>query len=329
MRLVALGSLGGTITMTSTSQQSGVTPTAGADDLVAAVPGLDRVAEVQPTTLGSVPSASLTFDDVLAALAWARGEVEAGAAGVVLVQGTDTLEETAFLLDLFWERPEPLVVTGAMRPPQHAGADGPANLLASVATAASPQMRDAGVLVVLNDEVHAAARVRKTDSTALEAFTSPGTGPLARVVEREPVALSGRARRPAMATPDPGSRVRVALLESSLDDRADLLRLLASQGYDGLVLAAFGVGHVSDATAQAVSDVAPQVPVVVASRTGTGSTLTRTYGFTGSESDLLARGAVLSGWLDARKSRVLLWALLSLGRDGEAIREEFARRGSG
>jgi L-asparaginase len=327
MRLVALGSLGGTITMTSTSRQSGVTPTAGADDLVAAVPGLDRVAEVHATTLGSVPSASLTFDDVLAALAWARGEVEAGAAGVVLVQGTDTLEETAFLLDLFWERPEPLVVTGAMRPPQHAGADGPANLLASVATAASPQMRDTGVLVVLNDEVHAAARVRKTDSTALDAFASPGTGPLARVVEREPVNLSGRARQPAMATPDPGSRVRVALLESSLDDRADLVRLLVSQGYDGLVLAAFGVGHVSDATAEAVSDVVPQVPVVVASRTGAGSTLTRTYGFTGSESDLLARGAVLSGWLDARKSRVLLWALLSLGHQGQTIREEFARRG--
>jgi len=327
MALVALGSLGGTITMTSSSPDSGVTPTAGADDLVAAVPGLAGVAEVQPTTLMSVPSASMTFDEVLAALAWARGEVEAGAAGVVLVQGTDTLEETAYLLDLFWDRPEPLVVTGAMRPPQHAGADGPANLLASVATAASPDLRDIGVLVVLDNEVHAAARVRETDSTALHAFTSPATGPLARVVERDPVVLSRRDRQAALPTPDPGSRVRVGLLESSLDDRADLVRLLVSQGYDGLVLAAFGVGHVSDATAEAVSDVVRQVPVVVASRTGAGSTVARTYGFTGSESDLLARGAVLSGWLDARKSRVLLWALLSLGRDGVDVREEFARRG--
>ena len=237
------------------------------------------------------------------------------------------LEETAYLLDLCWDRAEPLVVTGAMRPPQHAGADGPANLLASVATAAASQMRDAGVLVVLDDEVHAAARVRKTDSTALHAFTSPATGPLARVVEREPVVLSRRDRPGALPTPDPGTPVRVGLLESSLDDRADLVRLLVSQGYDGLVLAAFGVGHVSDATAEAVSDVAHQVPVVVASRTGAGSTLTWTYGFTGSESDLLARGAVLSGWLDARKSRVLLWALLSLGRDAGEIAEEFRRRG--
>ena len=327
MPLVALGSLGETITMTSTSPHSGVTPTAGADDLVDAVPGLDAVAEVHATTLRSVPSASLTFDDVLAALAWARGEVEAGASGVVLVQGTDTLEETAYLLDLFWDRAEPLVLTGAMRPPQQVGADGPANLLASVVTAASPQLRDAGVVVVLDEEVHAAARVRKADTTALHAFTSPASGPLARVVDREPVLLSCRERPAALPTPDPGSRVRVGLLESSLDDRADLVRLLVSQGYDGLVLAAFGVGHVSDATAEAVSDVVSKVPVVVASRTGAGSTLTGTYGFTGSESDLLARGAVLSGWLDARKSRVLLWALLSLGRDGAAIREEFARRG--
>jgi L-asparaginase len=326
MPLVALGSLGGTITMTSPSH-GGVTPTAGADDLLDAVPGLADVAEVHATTLRSVPSASLTFDDVLAALAWARGEVEAGASGVVLVQGTDTLEETAYLLDLFWDRAEPLVLTGAIRPPQHAGTDGPANLLASVATAASPQMRDVGVVVVLDDEVHAAARVRKTDTTALHAFTSPATGPLARLVERAPVVLSCRDRPVALPTPDSGSRVRVGLLESSLDDRADLVRLLVSQGYDGLVLAAFGVGHVSDATAEAVSDVVSKVPVVVASRTGAGSTLTQTYGFTGSESDLLARGAVLSGWLDARKSRVLLWALLSLGRDGGQIREEFARRG--
>ena len=327
MPLVALGSLGGTITMTSTSPQSGVTATAKADDLVAAVPGLGEVAEVQTSTLRSVPSASLTFDDVLAALAWAHGEVEAGAAGVVLVQGTDTLEETAYLLDLFWDRPEPLVVTGAMRPPQHAGADGPANLLASVATAASPDLRGIGVVVVLDEEVHAAARVRRTDTTALQAFTSPATGPLARVVECEPVVLSRRDRLDALPTPDPGSRVRVGLLESTLDDRADLVRLLVAQGYDGLVLASFGVGHVSDSTAEAVSDVVGQVPVVVASRTGGGSTLARTYGFTGSESDLLARGAVLSGWLDARKSRVLLWALLSLGRSGGEVREEFARRG--
>jgi L-asparaginase len=247
---------------------------------------------------------------------------------VVLVQGTDTLEETAYLLDLFWDRAEPLVVTGAMRPPQHAGADGPANLLASVATAVSPHLRDAGVVVVLDDEVHAASRVRKSDSTTLHAFTSPAAGPLARVVEREPVVLSGRARPRPLPTPDPGSEVRVGLLESSLDDRADLVRLLVSQGYDGLVLAAFGVGHVSDATAEAVSDVVRQVPVVVASRTGAGSTLTRTYGFTGSETDLLARGAVLSGWLDARKARVLLWSLLSLGRERDEVREEFARRGS-
>lgn len=327
MPLVALGSLGGTITMTSTQPGTGVTPTAGAGDLVAAVPGLRDMAEVQPTTLGSVPGASLTFDHILAALAWARGEVEAGASGVVLVQGTDTLEESAYLLDLFWDRAEPLVVTGAMRHPQQAGADGPANLLASVATAAAPRLRGAGVVVVLDDEVHAASRVRRTDSTALHAFTSPAAGPLARLVERDPVVLARPDRPGHLPTPEPGSRVRVGLLESSLDDRADLVRLLVSQGYDGLVLGAFGVGHVSDATAEAVSDVVGQVPVVVASRTGGGSTLTRTYGFTGSESDLLARGAVLSGWLDARKSRVLLWALLSLGHDGDTIRGEFARRG--
>jgi L-asparaginase len=120
---------------------------------------------------------------------------------------------------------------------------------------------------------------------------------------------------------------RVALLESTLDDQGSMVRLAVRDGYDGVVVGGFGVGHVSEQTADAMSEAVGRVPVVVASRTGGGSTLTRTYGFPGSESDLLRRGAVLAGWLDPRKSRLLLWALLALGRDGDRIRQEFQSRG--
>jgi L-asparaginase len=324
---VAVGSLGGTITMTSATG-TGVTPSLGADDLLATVPGLDAVASLETDTLAVLPGASLRHDHVLGALAWARAAVDRGASGVVLVQGTDTLEETAYLLDLFWDRPEPLVVTGAMRSPQRAGSDGPANLLASVTTAAHPASRGLGAVVVMNDEIHAAARVSKGDSSAVDAFRSPVFGPLGRVLEGRPVYGNRPPRHPHLPVPEDASdEPRVALLATHLGDAGDLLDMVVDADYDGVVLAALGVGHVPSPVAEVVSKAAERLTVVFATRTGAGPTAEHTYGFVGSESDLISRGAVPAGWLTPPKARLLLWALLRLGSPGQ-IRAEFARRGA-
>ncbi|MET0999042.1 MAG: asparaginase [Marmoricola sp.] len=325
---VAVGSLGGTIAMTSESG-AGVTPTLRADDLVAAVPGLADVAALEAVTLALLPSASLGYADCAAALEWAHRAIDDGAAGVVLVQGTDTLEETAYLFDLSWDRPEPLVVTGAMRSPQRAGTDGPANLLAAVTTAASPASRDLGVLVVMNDEIHAAARVAKTDSMAVQAFRSPVFGSLGRLVEGVPAYGNRPHRHPALAGPIvPGASPRVALLTTHLGDDGELVRLTAAAGHDGLVLATLGVGHVPAAVAEAVGEAAARLPVVFASRTGAGATARGTYGFAGSERDLVDRGAVPAGWLTPVKARLLLWSLLGRGSTREEIACELALRGA-
>jgi L-asparaginase len=167
--VIAVASLGGTITMTGSG---GVVPSLTADDLLSAVPGIPPSISVRAETLFAKPGASLSFADIAAALDWARSAVATGADGVILIQGPDTLEETSYLLDLYWDLPQPLILTGAMRSPQQAGADGPANILAALVTAASAESRDRGVLVVMNDEVHAASRVRKSDTTALAAFVS-------------------------------------------------------------------------------------------------------------------------------------------------------------
>jgi L-asparaginase len=295
---------------------------------VAAVPGLDEVAELSVATLRTEPGAWLTPPDVVAVAEWARGQIaDGGADGVVVMQGTDTIEETAYLLDLYWDRPEPLVVSGAMRAPSAAGADGPANLLAATVVAASAAARDRGALVVLNDDVHAAVRVRKTDAIAVHTFGSGPFGPVGRVHEGRVTFAGGPARWPALPLPAGGSAPRVALLETHLGDRGDLLRLVADDGYDGIVLAGFGAGHVSAALAEVVDGVVGRCPVVLASRTGGGPVLTRTYGFVGSEQDLLARGIVPAGWLDPRKARLLLWALLAAGADDGTVRETVTARG--
>ena len=322
---VAVASLGGTITMTS-SRPDGrdVAPSLDAADLMRLLPD-SAVVDVQTATLASVPGAWLTFDNVAETLDWARSAVSAGAAGAVVVQGTDTIEETAYLLDLYWERQEPLIVTGAMRSAQALGADGPANLAAAIAVAAAPSSRDRGVMVVLNDEIHAAARVRKTHSSAPNAFCSPAFGPAGYVVAGN-VSYGGRSAR---TRPLLGSRprsARVALVETVLGDRGELLEIVAGAGYDGVVAAGFGVGHVSDAFADVIERI-PQLPVVVASRTGAGPTHESTYGFAGSESDLISRGAIMAGWLDARKARILLCCLLGAGSSRAEIDAEFDIRG--
>jgi L-asparaginase len=324
---VSAASLGGTIAMTSpTADGQGVRPALSAEQLLEAVPALAEIADLRATTLATLPGASLTFEQVLRALDWARAETTAGAGGAVIIQGTDTIEETAYLLDLYWEESAPLVVTGAMRSPQTPGADGPANLVASVRVACAESSRGRGVLVVLNDEIHSACRVRKMRASGPDAFASPSFGPLGYVDEHRPVYGSASADRRTLRLPKPFVMPSVALLETFLGDDGTILDAVVRSGFHGIVLAGFGVGHVSAAVADAVARANTSVPVVLASRTGAGSTHRSSYGFVGSESDLIARGAISAGWLDARKARVLLACLLAGGANPAEIRTEFSYR---
>src|ERR1700743_1106386 len=181
---IALFTLGGTIASTSTG--AGVMPQLTGADLLAAAPGLERAGvTVGVHDFRQVPSSSLTVADVLDLVRAIRAEVAAGAGGVVVSQGTDTIEETAFLGDLLYAGDVPGVFTGAMRNPTRAGPDGPANLRAAVAVAASPQARGLGCLVVLGDEIHAARFVSKAHTTSVTAFVSPPAGAL-RIVGEDP-----------------------------------------------------------------------------------------------------------------------------------------------
>jgi L-asparaginase len=326
---VSIVSLGGTIaTVPAADGRTGAVIGLSPQDLVAAVPQLARAGVgLDLVDLRRLPGASVTVDDVRAAAETARSAVAAGAAGVVVTQGTDTIEETAFLLDLLWTDPAPIVVAGAMRYPGLAGADGPANLLAAVRVAASVQARDMGCLVVMSDEIHAARWVRKAHSVSPGAFASPAAGPVGCVVEGEPRVWWRRpGRLTNHATVDSG--VRVALVTVCLDDDGGLLGAIDDR-YAGAVVAGFGAGHVPDTMVEPLERMAAHMPVVLASRIGVGPVLSATYGFHGSESDLQGRGLIGAGFLDAYKARILLQVLLSAGADRAEIAATFRTAGRG
>jgi L-asparaginase len=318
---VAVFGLGGTIAMAH-APDGGVSPVLSASDLLAAVPGLNDVqAELRVQDFRNKPGASLDFTDLYELAAAIDEALNDGCAGAVVTEGTDTIEEVAYVLDLLLPTDAPVVVTGAMRNPTMAGADGPANILAAIRVAASPRARGLGCLVVLNDQVHAARWVQKAHTGSPAAFVSPDHGPLGHVIEGR-VRIPVRIRRSPPFGLVPRRSARVGLVIIALGDDGTLIEALAEH-VDGLVVAAFGAGHVPAAVAPVLGKLAGRIPVVLASRTGAGPVHRVTYGFPGSERDLLARGLISAGCLDPLKARIMLHLLIASGVDHAEIRKAF------
>jgi len=306
---------------------------AGADDLVAAVPLLKELADIEAETVSRVGSHSLSFDDIHAV---ARKIAATGADGVVVTQGTDTLEETGFLLDLLVKRDIPVIVTAAMRNPALTSADGPGNLLAAVRVACDPWIRrhtrSLGVMAVMLDEVYAVADAVKAHPTRLNAFAAPQTGPIAALVEdrimplglpvRDAVEVARQALGPASGAAQP-----VALLWMGLDEPGHLMEAILAApdrlGYRGVLVAAMGGGHIPERVADQAARLAAALPTVVAARAGGGPLLRHTYGGPSSEIALRKAGLIWGGRLHPLKARVLLETCLRAKLDRAAIAKVF------
>ena len=319
---VAVLSLGGTISSTDTGS-GGVAPSLSGEDLIKDVPEIAEVAEVSATSLRQVPGSELRLEDLIELSKEIQAHIEDGTRGIVVTQGTDSIEETSFILDLLVDAETPVVVTGAMRHPSLPGADGPANLLASVQVAVSEAARGVGTVVVLNDEIHAARFVQKKHTSNPATFRSPLTGPIGWVSEGTPRIATRPVGRYHVPLPEKTQDHPVALYTVGLGDDGRLLEAIGQLGYEGLVIEALGGGHVLSYMADPLETLSGEIPVVLASRTGSGEVLRNTYGFTGSETDLLSRGLISAGILDGPKARLLLSLLLGSGASREKVTEAF------
>lgn len=304
---IAIGSLGGTICMTEKISGNGVVPSLGAKDFVDALPKELKKVELYTESLFALPSGHLKFEMLLEAIAWAKKEVKNGADGVILTQGTDTLEESAFLCDLLWDKAEPLVLCGAMRSAGELGSDGLRNLYSAILCASSSQSQHRGVLVVMNDKIHLAKWVRKSNSFSLDTFTSDGKD-CGEVIENEVRYFHPHPKnRPYFPIPKSTTK-KVFLFEQTLGDDDGVLEWV-SQNQSGLVISGYGAGHLSLEVAKWLDNLS--IPVVICTRTTSGSTAYRTYGYTGAEIDIQKRGGIMGGYLSARKARILLWVILN------------------
>jgi L-asparaginase len=261
----------------------------------------------------------MTFDDARA-LADLIERLAGECRGIVVTHGTDTLEEMAFLLDFSVTCETPIVVTGALRPADNPGADGIANLLGALRVAGSEAARECGVLVVLNDEIHAARFVSKQDTSNLSAFSSPGFGPIGRIAEDRPLLVFRplRSARIAWRQPPP----EVGLLTVGFSDHFGLRRWVEDPPA-GLIIAGVGGGHVPESWVEPLEALARRIPCILASRCPAGPALRGTYGYPGGERDLIGRGLLSAGTLSAAKARILLAVLLSAQAEREAIRATF------
>jgi len=309
---VALFALGGTIASAG-KPGAGATVQLTGDDLLATVSEAQIPVDLEVSQLQNVASGDLSWSDVLQLRDGIYSAVTRGIDGVVVTQGTDTLEETSYTLDLISDLDIPIVFTGAMRPSTAPGADGPANLLAAVSVAGSREARGLGVLAVLNDEIHLSRYVRKSHTTSVGTFRSATIGPIGYLQEGEVricLRPTGRVYVPVGPTTRP-ARIAAWPLTFNSDDA--LLRAIPDLGYEGAVVLAFGGGHVPSWLVPAVEAVAKDLPLVLASRTLGGETLSSTYAYPGSELDLLGRGVIAAKSLDWTHSVVLLRVLLTAG----------------
>lgn len=327
---VAVLSLGGTIFMSQDGEGDNARPDDGAAARLLATLAGD--VQLLPETLANTSSSDVRPHHLAAVLDRARAVVDAGADGVVLTHGTDTLEESAFLLERYWDREAPLVVTGAMRPASDVGADGPANLRDAVRTVTAPSARGLGVLVVFDGHAHRADEVTKSSSRSVSAFSSAPTGPLG-IVEAHDLHLL-QAPRPRVAQIGgtlPDRFPPVPLLIAGLDEDLELLDHVPSAQLAGLLIAGVGMGHVSPAAMPRLRALLEAgTPVVVATRIPSGGTSTHHYAYPGSEVDLLDAGATMAGLLPPQKARLLLQTHLGAARESgaevttEGVRELFA-----
>ena len=322
LKKVVVVTTGGTIAMKLAPATGGLIPAVSGDDLLAAVPVLKNFAEVEVVETSNVPSGHLLPEDQFKIAKTVEREASrTDVDGIVVTHGTDTLEETAYLLDLVVDTDKPICVTGAMRGASDMSWDGPGNILAAVQAAASDEMIGQGAAIVLNNEIHAAREGTKTHSVNTDTFQSPYWGSIGYVYDDHVVVRRHSLCLEKFKVDHLVTDVYDIKCVSGLDDY--LFDCLAKKPAAGIVVEAFGCGNVPLKVMDGIKECREHgIPVVLTSRTY-GGKVVPIYGYKGSARTLLPYGVILADELTGQKARIKLMVALAVTNDNDELKKIF------
>ncbi|MGH9935469.1 MAG: asparaginase [Blastocatellia bacterium] len=315
---------GGTISMRIDPVTGGAVPALSGEEIIAQVPGLDEIADFDVINFGRWPGPHVTPSRMMELARAVKSKLaREKIAGAVVTHGTDTLEETAYLLDLVLDEEKPVVFVGAMRNSSELSWDGPGNLRSAVRVAVDPQARGLGVIVAMNDQLIAAAEATKTHTESTDTFQSRDFGPLGFVDKDRVIVTRRRFEREHIVTDKIEGRVDIIKMFAGADGR--FINFAIDDGARGLVIEALGRGNVTVAALPAIERaIATGAPVVITSRCPRGRVLD-TYAYEGAGKQLRKMGAILGGMLTSASARIKLMLALGAGWSVERIRESFEK----
>lgn len=303
---------GGTISMVASAAAGGKVPTLDGAGILARAPGIDAISDLEIIDLGRTPASHFTFPKLFEIGAAVRERLDDPAVdGVVVVQGTDVIEETAFFWDLVLQSPKPVIVTGAMRAASDSNDDGPENLRNAVRCAASPAMRGTGLCVVLDGTINPADGVTKTHASALDTFQCLDTGPIGSVSGEGVEVSRERGPRRHVATDHAAEGIPLITAHVAMDGA--LLDAAAALRPPGIVVEATGAGNTNAPLVEAAGRAVGQgIVVAFTSRCAAGAA-SGAYAFPGGGATWLRVGALLAGHLSGPKARIALALGLGAG----------------
>jgi len=324
MGRVCLIFTGGTITMKIDDVNHSVIPAFSANEIMASLLNSDMYNDLETIEFSKVPSPSITPQMMLDISTVIQKQLSRPeVSGAVVVHGTDTLEETAFFLDVVLYSEKPVIVTGSMKSSSELGFDGINNLVSSILVAKSPQAADKGVLVVMNDQINAASEVTKTNTLSLDTFKSLDYGPLG-VVDSKQVIFHRSVSYQRVHIPADRIIDGVYLLKAYSGFDSYLLNYLANNEHtSGIVIDALGRGNLPPAALEGVQALLKRnIPVVITSRCPSGRVLD-TYGYLGGGKNLTDMGCILAPNLNGQKARILLMLALTKTNDRNDLKKIF------
>lgn len=311
---------GGTIAMRKESDV--VIPSQLGNQKISELTGLEKFGKIETIDFCNLPSPHMTPQKMfeLSQLVQQLVDIQE-VSGVVITHGTDTLEETAYMLDLTVKTKKPIVLTAAMRNINELGTDGPRNVFSSVEVAASKYSVGCGTVICLNDEIHAAREVTKTYTSNVATFDSPGFGPLG-IVDEDGVFFFRKSLRRMYIKTD-AIESRTCLIKTYTGDTGEFIDYAREQGTKGIVLEGFGRGNVPPELMNPVKRcIIHNIPIVLVSRCYKGRVLD-IYGYEGGGASLKKAGVILGHEQSSQKAKIKLMVLLGSGKSMEEIREAF------